>query len=128
TCRTCTPPAARSARTSTRSNRRASMNYRHRTSVVPGRRMRVAPFAAAPRRSSNPTECGSMSSIPFPILLLFVLFGFMWYLMRKQIREGDAKRGLPQRADYLAAHALAAPACHACGGTELKDEGLNSGT
>ena len=68
-----------------------------------------------------------MSSIPFPILFLFLLFCTMWFLLRAHQRKEAAKRKLPQREAYLAAHALAAPACHACGATELKDEGLNSG-
>lgn len=69
-----------------------------------------------------------MSSIPFPILFLFLVFGIMWFLLRKHMRQEAAKRRLPQREAYLTAHALAAPVCHACGGTELKDEGLSSGS
>ncbi|MFT3757794.1 hypothetical protein [Thauera sp.] len=62
-----------------------------------------------------------------PMLFLMGLFFFMWLLLYAHQRQEKQKRALPLREDFLAAHGRSEPACHACGKTELKDDGLGSG-
>lgn len=68
-----------------------------------------------------------MSSIPFPILFIMLVFFTMWMILRKFNRIEQQKRDLPELGAYLAAHGQAAPRCVACGAAELKDEGLTHG-
>lgn len=62
-----------------------------------------------------------------PMVFLIGLFFLMWLVLHTHQRIEKRKRDLPLREDYLAAHARAEPACHACGKGQLKDEGLGSG-
>jgi len=62
-----------------------------------------------------------------PMLFLIGLFFFMWLLLYAHQRREKQKRALPLRESFLAAHGKPEPSCHACGKSELKDEGLGSG-
>ncbi|HQZ03201.1 MAG TPA: hypothetical protein PL024_03610 [Thauera sp.] len=62
-----------------------------------------------------------------PTLFLMGLFLFGWLLLYAHQRREKQKRNLPLREDFLASHGKSAPACHACGKDQLKDDGLGSG-
>ncbi|MCK2125495.1 hypothetical protein MX652_02175 [Thauera aromatica] len=68
-----------------------------------------------------------MSSIPFPILFIMLVFFTMWLILRKFHRIEEKKRNLPELGAYLQAHAQSDARCIACGATELEDQGLTHG-
>lgn len=62
-----------------------------------------------------------------PMLFIVMVFFCMWLIMHNHQRREKEKRLLPVRDDYLQAHRLTEPRCHACGSSELNDVGLTHG-
>lgn len=62
-----------------------------------------------------------------PGIFLFAVFFGIWLILHSHQRREREKRALPLRDDYLAAHQLQEPVCHACGSHEVVDVGLSHG-
>lgn len=63
----------------------------------------------------------------YPTLFIIGIFFIGWLVMHSHFRRERQKRELPLREEYAAAHGGSITSCHACGKTDLKDDGLNSG-
>ncbi len=68
-----------------------------------------------------------MSSIPFPIIFIILVFFTFWLILDKFHRLEQKKRALPELSGYLDANNQTEARCSACDSTELKDEGLSHG-
>ncbi len=64
--------------------------------------------------------------IAIPLFVTFCLFVIAFVLMTRHARHMQRQRNLPQREDFLAAHAGRA-ACPSCAGVSFREHGLDSG-
>ncbi|MBL8443764.1 MAG: hypothetical protein JNK52_06910 [Zoogloeaceae bacterium] len=64
-----------------------------------------------------------MNNIPFPVIVAVLFFLGADLVLYLHHRHQKRQRALPEQNDYMRDHGQHAPACIACGATELDEAG-----